>query len=120
VSDRDDLRRDAEGFLDMDRFEAADLDPETYEALRETLIGAELPTPSAERFDNWVEQALEANPDAPDTTALVPGDAAADQPPTALDAPWEEDLSAGASDFADDPDGIEDGPEGDDSGDGLT
>jgi hypothetical protein len=120
MSNRDDLRRDTDGFLDMDQFEAAELAPETYEALRDTLIGAELPTPSAERFDDWVEHALEADPDAPDTAGLVPGETATDESPAPPDPPWDEDPSTGASDFADDPDGIDDGPAGDDPGDGLT
>jgi hypothetical protein len=119
VRERDDLRRDADGFLDMDQFETADLDPAACAALREWLIGADVPTPGAERFDEWAEQALEADPETPDIADLVPSGLGKDSPGAAPDSPWE-DLEADASGVTDGPEGVEYQPDDPDPDTGLT
>jgi hypothetical protein len=86
MSERDDLRRDADGFLDMDQFPEEPVDDETETQLRDLMVEATVPSPSADRFDEWVERAVEEGSDATDTAALVPDDASDDDPPAALDA----------------------------------
>jgi hypothetical protein len=81
MSGRNDLRYGVDGFLDMDQFDVTDpeqaMDAETEDALRESLLGADVPTASSEQFDAWIEDALAAGTEAPDTSWLVPDEEAA-------------------------------------------
>jgi hypothetical protein len=120
MSERDDLRVDADGFVDMDQFDATDpeeaLDDATQARLHDILVEAPVPTPPADRFDEWVEQAVDEGPDAIDTAALVPDDAPEEDPLAAPGAdlpardtddaePWSD---LGDSDFDDDLDDADD------------
>jgi hypothetical protein len=88
MTDRTELHFDDEGFVDMDGFRASDpeaaLDPATYARLREVLAQAPVPAPSSERFEQWIERAVEQAPDALDTASLVPPAAAPDNLPDDL------------------------------------
>jgi hypothetical protein len=120
MSDRGKLRFDSDGFLDMDQFDPTDpdeaLEPAAYDALRKALLGADVPTPNADRFDDWVEQAVASGQDAHDTAALVPGDPRAEGDWAPPDVAWD-DPAGGDVDVvgdAGDVDGLDDVPDLDD------
>jgi hypothetical protein len=122
MRERDDLQRDADGFVDMDQFSDEPVDDETEALLRDLMVEAPVPSPPADRFDEWVERAVDEGSEGTDTAALVP-DVAPDDDPLAApeardtfgqgaegDAAWSE-LDAGddrGDDDAGDPAGPDD------------